>query len=61
MQATFARDAAGNFIRKAGTMGVVLIGSDRLSGHARAAIVLAFQQGSIRSCQPLGTGERLHV
>jgi MOSC domain-containing protein YiiM len=34
MQATLDRDAAGNLVRKAGVMGVVLVGGDVLSNNA---------------------------
>jgi len=38
MQATLDRDAAGNLIRKSGTMGAVLIGGDVLPEDARELI-----------------------
>ena len=49
MQATLDRDAAGNLIRKAGVMGVVLIGGDVLPDDS---IHIEMPTGAHRKLEP---------
>ena len=50
MQATLDRDAAGNLIRKAGVMGVVLVGGDVLPNDR---IHMEVPTGAQRKLEPV--------